>query len=387
MPRFLFVVPPLTGHVNPTVSVGRVLADRGHEVAWVGHPGKVRPLLPEMARLFELDDRVPAQMLGNMTSRPNRARGVASLKFLWEDFLIPLARDMRPGVDEAVEAFGPDVLIVDQQAVAGAMVARQRGLAWATCATTSAAVTDPLAALGLPKVKRWFDDQLAGLEREAGLPQVDHPDRSDQLVIVFSTETLVGPADPFPDHYLFVGPSISARSERTPFPWDALEDRPRVLVSLGTLNAEHGERFYRAVVEALGGSPIQVILVAPAGLVGEIPQNILRRDFVPQLELLPRVNAVVCHGGHNTVCEALAHGLPLVVAPIKHDQPVVAGQVVAAGAGLRLKFGRVRAEDLRTAVERVLHEPAFGAAAKRVQASFERAGGATRAADALEQLA
>ena len=43
----------------------------------------------------------------------------------------------------------------------------------------------------------------------------------------------------------------------------------------------------------------------------------------------------VTHGGHNTVCEALAHGLPLVVAPIRDDQPTVAAQVVQAGAGVR----------------------------------------------------
>ena len=31
MSRFLFVVPPLTGHVNPTIPVGRELAGRGHD--------------------------------------------------------------------------------------------------------------------------------------------------------------------------------------------------------------------------------------------------------------------------------------------------------------------------------------------------------------------
>ena len=52
--KFLFVVPPLTGHVNPTVSVARALEARGHGVAWVGHPSKVRPLLPDGARLTVL---------------------------------------------------------------------------------------------------------------------------------------------------------------------------------------------------------------------------------------------------------------------------------------------------------------------------------------------
>ena len=36
MSRFLFVVPPLAGHVNPTISVARRLEARGHQVAMVG---------------------------------------------------------------------------------------------------------------------------------------------------------------------------------------------------------------------------------------------------------------------------------------------------------------------------------------------------------------
>ena len=54
---------------------------------------------------------------------------------------------------------------------------------------------------------------------------------------------------------------------------------------------------------------------------------------MPQLALLRHVDAVVCHGGHNTLCEALALGLQLVLAPVRDDHPLVADQVVAAGAG------------------------------------------------------
>ena len=107
---------------------------------------------------------------------------------------------------------------------------------------------------------------------------------------------------------------------------------------------------------------------------------------MPQLALLPRVDAVVCHGGHNTVCESLAHGLPLVVAPIRDDQPIVAEQVVEAGAGIRVRFGRLSPAALRDAVTRVLDEPAFREAAERIRGSFAAAGGASAAADALEGL-
>jgi UDP:flavonoid glycosyltransferase YjiC (YdhE family) len=101
---------------------------------------------------------------------------------------------------------------------------------------------------------------------------------------------------------------------------------------------------------------------------------------------MPHLDAVVTHGGHNTVCEALAHGLPLVVAPIRDDQPTVAAQVVAAGAGVRLTYSRARAADIRSALESVLDEPEYGLAAELVRESFLAAGGAATAADLLEKV-
>jgi UDP:flavonoid glycosyltransferase YjiC (YdhE family) len=73
--------------------------------------------------------------------------------------------------------------------------------------------------------------------------------------------------------------------------------------------------------------------------------------------------------------------------PIRDDQPVIAQQVVECGAGLRLRFGRTSASELREAVRRILSETGFREAALRVQASFRAAGGAAAAADAIEALA
>ncbi len=196
----------------------------------------------------------------------------------------------------------------------------------------------------------------------------------------------MGPAEGFPDHYRFVGPSIGDRPDPTPFPWDALREGPRAFVSLGTVSADRGAAFHATVAQALAGEPLQVILAAPPDHLPDPPANFIVRERVPQLALLPHVHAVVSHGGHNTVCESLAHGLPLVVTPIRDDQPVVANQVVAAGAGLRLRFGRLAPQALRDALRRVLDEPAFRAAAGRVRASFAAAGGAPEAARLLEEL-
>jgi MGT family glycosyltransferase len=406
--RFLFVVPPLAGHVNPTVAVGHELEARGHEVAWAGHGRIVAPLLPATARLLALDaaggGHDDADELAHAIKRRVAGlRGAAALKFLLEDFLLPLADAMVPGVDAAVRAFQPDVLIADQQAFAGALVARRRHLRWATSATTSAELTRPYD--GIPNVGEWVTRRLADLQRRHGIPdraaQAGDLRFSDQLVIVFTSAALIGPTGAFPGHYVFVGPALGPRPRPAAFPWEWLDpSRRHVLVSLGTVNRDAGRRFFAVAREALAplADRVQAILVAgpdtvacgtgaAPGAVEQAPAHLLVREHVPQLELLPSLDAVVCHAGHNTVCEALAHGVPLVVAPIRDDQPIVAQQVVDAGAGIRVKFARVGAGELRAAISALLDDPAYRDAARRVRASFAAAGGAAAAADHLEKLA
>jgi MGT family glycosyltransferase len=396
--RFLFVVPPLTGHVNPTVPLGRELAERGHAVAWAGHTDVVAGLLPPSATFLPVAEAVPAEVSEAVAFHTsNGTRGPAGFMASWQEFVLPVARQMVPGVHAAIDRFGPDVLVVDQQALAGAAVADLRDLPWATTATTSAELVDPLAVV--PKMGDWLRDRLRELLVAAGL-DADRaasfdPRFSPHLVLALTTAELVGPVEGFPDHYALVGPLIGDRPDDTPFPWDWLDDahggpdahgKPLVLVSLGTLNWRGGERFFAAAADALRAMDARAVFVAPAELVPDPPPNVLVAPRVPQLALLPHVDAVVSHGGHNTVCEALAQGLPLVIAPIRDDQPVIADQVAAAGAGIRVKFGRITADALRHAIESVLTEPGYRAAAERVRASFASAGGAPMAADRLEGL-
>jgi MGT family glycosyltransferase len=325
--------------------------------------------------------------LAKLRARPDHMRGAAAFRFLWQEYFLPLAYSMVPGTAAAVDEFRPDVMVVDQHALAGALVARQRELPWATSATTSAELTDEFAAI--PRLGAWVRQCIDDFQLDFDVPEPIDLRFSDQMVLAFTTEALVGPLDAFPGHYIFVGPSIGARASKIAFPWDWLDPaRRHVLVSLGTVNPAAGRRFLATTVEAVAplADHLQVILVAPHSMIDPPPDHVLVREFVPQLDLLPFLDAVVCHGGHNTVCEALAHGLPLVVAPIRDDQPVIARQVTDAGAGLRVHFGRVGPAELRDAVTTLLDDASYRVAAQRVQASFATAGGACTAADYLEKL-
>ncbi|MCC3766145.1 glycosyltransferase [Streptomyces sp. UNOC14_S4] len=384
MSRFLFVVPPLAGHVNPTVGVAAELVRCGHQVAWAGLPEVVGPLVGDGATVFRCSS---PDLADPALLRPPSLRGPAALKFLWERFLGPLAEDMAPGVRAAVGEFRPDVLVADQQAVAGGLVAERLGLVWATSATTTAGFT---SLSGLPKVDSWIAGLIGELRRRIGDPwSTADPRLSARLVLAFSTEALAGPVPSAGGQVRFVGPSLAARPTADDFPWHRLDPRtPTVLITLGTANAEVAPRFLAACAEAVRGRPdrTQAVIVDPTGTVPEFADRVLVRPRVPQLALLERCDAVICHGGHNTVCEALWNGLPLVVAPIRDDQPAVAAQVTDAGAGVRVRFNRATAEALGAALDTVLREPDYREAAGRVRASFRAAGGAAAAAVHLEAL-
>ena len=380
MSRFLLLALPLTGHVHPMAAVADALTGRGHHVAWAGSEAFLRPLVGADATVFGIPLRA---------HRGQSERGMAATKSRWDGYIVPHARVTMRGVDDAVVRFRPDAMFVDQHAVAGAVVAHRHGVPWASAAPTSMEITRPYRSL--PKVEAWIEDRLTTVWATAGLAGPPPHDLrfSPRLLIAFTGAALTGtPA--WPDNAHFVGPAMTDRPPDTTFPWSWLDPgRRHVLVTMGTLSMDLAQLFYRRVLDALRplADRVQAIVVAPADTIVDPGDHVLIRPRVPVLELMPRLDAVVCHGGLNTVCESLGHGVPLVIAPIKGDQPINAAQVEAAGAGVRVSFDHARPDALRTALLTVLDDPAYRQAATRVAESFVAAGGATEAARHLEVLA
>ena len=341
--RFLFVVPPLAGHVNPTVAVGRELAARGHERGLDRPPrGGARAASAPTPAFLPVADAVPPEVLEAVVERSAGPAGPGGAAVPVARRAVPLAHTMLPGVHAAVDA----------------CPARRR----------SSSTSRPWPGRRWPSVRRAAVGHLGHDVGRADRP-AGHDGQGRRLGAGADPGYLVaaglarrrrGPHRPPvlapPAAGLHDGrargrhrrsrrrrPSSgrrsAARPDTTPFPWEWLDDRrPLVLVSLGTLNWQDGERFFARAVEALGALDVQGVVVAPPDMVGTAPRPTWScAPGCPQLALLARTAAVVSHGGHNTVCEALAHGLPLVVAPIRDDQPIVAEQVVAAGAGVRVR--------------------------------------------------
>jgi MGT family glycosyltransferase len=181
-------------------------------------------------------------------------------------------------------------------------------------------------------------------------------------------------------------PAADPQTELPPW-WPELTEAGRVVhITQGTV-ATDPATLTRPALEALAGLDALVVVTTPdpEGL-GPVPANARVARFVPHSLLLPHVDAVVTNGGFNGVKAALAHGVPLVVAPWGNDQPDVAARVAWAGAGVNLRRRTPAVRDIGAAVRAVLSDARYGHAARRLQAEFRRYPGGEHAADHLEAL-
>lgn len=382
MARILLTVPPLTGHLNPALAVAEILAAQGHVLAWAVHAEQIGRALPAGAHVFPLDGDG-----GTGASALPTARGLESVRLFYEDYAFPMAAAALAPLEQAARAFRPDVVVVDHQAMAGALVARKLGLPFVSLVTTSASIQK-----ASPMIDAWVAAQFAELQRDY-LPHsfiVERPDFSPHRMIVFSIRSLAGDTRTLVDApYLFVGPALSDFRRQVDFPWGWLDlDQRLLLVTLGTISRDSGTRFFEVIMEAVQDlQRLQVVMVAPACLANRAPAHVLVRETVPQLKLLDRAAGVICHAGHNTVCEALTRGLPMIVSPIRDDQPVIARQVIDAGAALFMRHGKVTPKVARATIETLLNTPSLAERARALGGALRQAPGAAGAAAAIAALA
>ncbi|MEM0983235.1 MAG: nucleotide disphospho-sugar-binding domain-containing protein [Planctomycetota bacterium] len=157
-------------------------------------------------------------------------------------------------------------------------------------------------------------------------------------------------------------------------------DRPPIVATFGTGNA-HADTLLRAALAAADRAD-RIVLALSRFADGNAGSRHRFESYVPLSALLPRVGAIVHHGGIGTTARALRSGTPQVVTPFSFDQWDNARRVEELGCGIAIdqyrRSGRHLVDDL---VE------AFG-----VQVSVETRvpvsgfDGVTRAADEIEIL-
>jgi MGT family glycosyltransferase len=181
--------------------------------------------------------------------------------------------------------------------------------------------------------------------------------------------------------------NLEASVRTTDAPYEPpVADGPLVYLSLGSL-ASGDVELMRGLIASLADSPFTVIVSkGPQHEELELAGNMVGEEFLPQTSILPRVDAVITHGGNNTVTESLYFGKPMVLLPVFWDQYDNAQRMDETGFGIRLDtYGHDPAE-LPAAVERLLGDEALGQRLAAVSQRLQAAPGTERAADLIEGL-
>jgi UDP:flavonoid glycosyltransferase YjiC (YdhE family) len=300
--------------------------------------------------------------------------------------LLDGVEDQVPRLEAAIERLRPDALVLDPMLYAGAIAAHRTGRPWAAVSNSlNPALPDDLDSDLLRTVSELAPRRAALFGAHGLAPRFRGCDLlSPALTVCFSSPALVG--EPPPGVHL-VGASLPPRPREPScgIDWAARgahpRSRPRVLVSLGS-QVYHQPRMFQTIAAALRDASVD--LVASVGTLdpsplGPWPPGALLRPWLPQLEVLAHTDVMITHGGANSVMEALAHGVPVLVSPICNDQFHQAELVRRAGLGRVLDLHTATAAQCRAAVEALLR-PELRA---RVAGCMPR-DGALRCAELLE---
>jgi UDP:flavonoid glycosyltransferase YjiC (YdhE family) len=376
MATIVFIMLPEAGHLNASYKLARALAARGHGVIYSEPPYLAAAV---GAQGFEfvplLADYFPAGF------NAAQAAGVSWFEVLKSVLKLETAADTRKALGilrrelQALAAHTrPDLLLIDGLLPELATTAYELRL---PCALINTALYDPFDDHGQIENAPVFAPVLSKLSALFLCPQeFDFPRQRG-----------------VPHHY-YVEASVDLERKEPDFPWERLDADTRLIYcSLGSQSFLYGDRqrVLRTLIEAVGRrAECQMVLAAGSHLgpadFEPLPPNVLVVKSAPQLALLKRAALMITHGGLNTIKECILLGVPMIVFPMKRDQPRNAARVAYHGLGLFGNLQFITVERATALIEQVERTPAFREKVEAMRSVFRAREESGRGVQVVEAL-
>jgi MGT family glycosyltransferase len=389
MGRFVVAAFGDAGHAFPAIALARALKGRGHEVVvetWEHWREAVEGEGLRFAAAQEYKTFPPPPPGSGGPSPADAARA-----------LVPMLEDFRP------DAVVSDIL-TSAPALAAEMVGVRRvtlvphvfpvhepGLPFFAFGARPAGTplgramwraAEPVLTAGLRRGRRERNETRAAV----GLGPVDdlYGGMDADLVLVATFPHLEYPRR-WPANAHVVGPM------EFELPADEVEvpegDEPLVVMAPSTAQDPEG-RLLTVAPEALADEPVRVLASTNrrGEAVPDAPANAMVVDWMSYSQVMPLADLVITHGGHGTVCRALAAGAPMLCCPAVGDMAENGARVQWAGAGLMLPSRLVGTSSVRTVVRRILGDLRFRERAQAISAWAAANAGASRGAELVERL-
>jgi zeaxanthin glucosyltransferase len=238
--------------------------------------------------------------------------------------------------------------------------------------------------VGFPLKREWDMRPLA----------LDFRLRSTPEIVLLPRELEFPRIRPLRDNVRYGGPSPSVRRREPTFPWHHVQRRKHLaLCSFGAVDPVKNPAIpslLRRVAEACGTLEDVTLILSLGGnnpeAFGDLPPNVHAFKSVSQVAVLRQADLFICHGGANSLKESLMFGVPLLLFPMRNDQPGNSARAVFHGLGLRGDYRRDGAAVIARQARSLLSDPTWRARAREMQRIFERYESEAVAARVLESF-
>jgi UDP:flavonoid glycosyltransferase YjiC (YdhE family) len=161
-------------------------------------------------------------------------------------------------------------------------------------------------------------------------------------------------------HLAGILPPPADEDWKAPAWWGELDGpRPVVVVTQGTVANEDLTQLIEPALAGLAGMDVTVVAALgrdPGALTARIPANARVAEYIPFGALLPKADVFVTNGGFGATQQALASGVPVVVAGETEDKPANAARAAYHRVGINLLTATPTAQAVSKAVGILLED-------------------------------
>ena len=361
--KFAFVSLPVTGHLNPTLSLARAVADLGHEVVVFSVLDAQQRVLAKGLKFQAVGETpFPLGVTYEVEREMGQRTGEAALRYTFDLMSVITGAIIRE-VSDLLRAGSFDGCLIDTYQAYLELAPKAAGVPYIQLANAvhfDVSGATPLCFFpwpfehtasaerrnleGVEQFRSLLQPSLEAAKAFAAEHNLDNDwddltaTRSKLAVLTQLPKEFDFDSPALQEQFVYSGPFLDEGKERDDsFPWDQLTGAPLVYASMGTLQNATPEVF-AAIMSAAASLPhLQFVLSLGNKLdlsaFQPVPENVIALPRVPQREILRKAVLCITHAGLNTVLEALAEGIPMLALPVTNDQPGVAARIAYKQVG------------------------------------------------------
>jgi MGT family glycosyltransferase len=391
MSKVLFLGVPSHGHINPTLGLVSELVTQGEEVIYFASADFKEKIIATGAafRAYSADLNI-----FKMDSNDADNAHDPMLNILMQ------ADDIIADILHQIKGIKFDYLIHSAAFPFTKVIAQLLKIPTVSSLAIFAGLRDFLEEMNqsheaMPGMEAMINAYNTATQRIYDAYSVRLPDNFMQMIyntgdinLVYTSKYFTPDIEYFDDSFKFVGPPIYARKENMDFPFERLQNKKVIYISLGTVFSNYDPALYPIFFNSFANLDVVVVLAAyQVDFSGyEIPENFIVRNYVPQSAILAYTDVAITHAGMNSISDIIYSNTPFVAIPLGADQPVLAEKAVALGAAIALDANQLTPEILRTSTEKVFADPGYLQGIRKISDSFKAAGGYKKAVEEIFAL-